>query len=485
MTRTLKGLRTLARSKAGGSGALALCLLLAPLPAVAQSATNLKALRGLAPVGSLAASPEGRAALDANLAVTGEIQSGAARPPLLLPLAEQRQLALRDAFITDGNATELADGLGSTLGGLYQAGARYADPETFTNVAPSVADLLGYTNNVAKSDSNAGKYFFANATTNGKAPVSDAAAAILAERGGVTDAFGRAYGRVAGSQGADAFGNARPFQTLPQLFAYRGPDYFGRPSHSLDWLHGPNQNLTDSPSYPSGHTTYGYTESVVLGILVPERYQQMIARAAEYGNNRILVGAHYAMDVLGGRAVALHAVAHLLANDPAYVGQVRRNPAVIDEMSRATNAAVAVPDYRAALGAARADLAAFLRDGCGGGIAACAGADTGRFRDPAANAALYAATQTYGLPVVHPRTAGTSEDVGRLAPEAGHLLTAAFPALSLDEANAILTETQGPGGGFLDDGSEFGVYARLNLYAAAGKAAEAARAKPAPPRPAP
>jgi hypothetical protein len=39
--------------------------------------------------------------------------------------------------------------------------------------------------------------------------------------------------------------------------------------------------------------------------------------------------------------------------------------------------------------------------------------------------------------------------------------------LSLDEANRILTETEGPGGGFLDNGSDFGVYSRLNLYRAA------------------
>ena len=79
--------------------------------------------------------------------------------------------------------------------------------------------------------------------------------------------------------------------------------------------------------------------------------------------------------------------------------------------------------------------------------------------------------------MVHAQTANTVEDVGRLAPEAGHLLTAAFPSLSLEEANAILTETQGPGGGFLDDGSAFGVYARLNLYAAVGKAAALASGK--------
>jgi hypothetical protein len=43
--------------------------------------------------------------------------------------------------------------------------------------------------------------------------------------------------------------------------------------------------------------------------------------------------------------------------------------------------------------------------------------------------------------------------------------------LSVEEADAILTETEGPGGGFLDDGSAFGVYSRINLYAAAGRAA--------------
>jgi hypothetical protein len=69
-----------------------------------------------------------------------------------------------------------------------------------------------------------------------------------------------------------------------------------------------------------------------------------------------------------------------------------------------------------------------------------------------------------------PRNANTLEDIGKLAPEAEYLLTAAFPSLTLEQADQILTETEGPGGGFLDDGSSFGVYSRLNLYAAAGKA---------------
>ncbi|GEO98973.1 phosphatase PAP2 family protein [Methylobacterium haplocladii] len=460
---------------------LALLTALVPLQARAQSAANVAALKGLAPVSILLNTPEGQAALRANLSVTGGIQTGALTQPLLLPFAEQQQLALRDAFITDGNATELADGLGSTLGGAYQAKARYETFKDFSSVSKSVADLIGYTNNVTKSDSNAGKYFFANATTHGKEPVSLAASAILTANGGTTDVFGKAYGRLAGSVGADAFGNSRPFQTDPILLAYRGADYFGMPSHSLDWLRGPSQNLTDSPSYPSGHTTYGYTESVLLAILVPERYQQMITRAAEYGNNRIVIGAHYAMDVLGGRTVALHAVAHLLANHPDYVGQARKNPAVINAMGQTEGEGVVIADYPAALKVARADLTAFLTASCGGPVAACAATDLGRFKDAFANRAFYETTQTYGLPVVYPATAGRAVDVGQTAPEAGYLLTAAFPSLTLDEANAILTATLGPGGGFLDDGSAFGLYSRLDLYAAAGKAAALAAGKPAAP----
>ena len=45
------------------------------------------------------------------------------------------------------------------------------------------------------------------------------------------------------------------------------------------------------------------------------------------------------------------------------------------------------------------------------------------------------------------------EDVGIVAPEAGYLLTIAYPSLTLQQSDQILTETEGPGGGFLDDGS--------------------------------
>jgi hypothetical protein len=443
---------------------LVVMCVLGPLPAGAQTATNLAVLKGLAPVTVLPNTYAGKAALAANFTVTGGIQTGALRQSTLLPFADQQQQALKDAFITDGDLANLADGLGTTLGSAYLARAHYTDREHFTNLSQAVKDFIAYTNITTELDSNSGKYFFGNATTNGKTLVSDEATAILKANGGAPDVFGKAYGRPSGSPGADAFGDSRPFQTEPTVSLITGPDYFNVPSDNVVYNRGPIMNLTDSPSYPSGHTTYGYIGSLVLALLVPERYQQMIARASEYGNDRIIMGAHYAMDVLGGRTLAMYDLAHLLANDPAYVGRSMSNIPVIK-------------DYPTALKAARTDVTAALQTGCGDTIRVCAHGDTGRFNNPALNEAFYAVTQTYGLPVVYPKTADTLEDVDKVAPEAGYLLTAAFPSLTLEQADQILTETEGPGGGFLDDGSAFGVYSRLNLYAAAGKAMQLAANK--------
>ena len=416
------------------------------------------------------------AALGSNYTVTGGIQTGAIRQPTLLPFAEQQQQALRDAFITDGNLVQLTDGLGTTLGAAYQARAHYLDRERFTNISRSVSNVIAYANSTSGSDPNAGKYFFANGTTNGKKPVSDQALAIF-RRSRRARSIRSAYGRPGGALGADRYGNSRPFQTEPTILPIVGPDYFNVPASNEVYNRGPVMNLIDSPSFPSGHTTYGYMGSLLLAVLVPDRYQEMVVRAAEYGNDRIIMGAHYAMDVLGGRTVATYDLAHLLANDPAYVNRPLKDFARATAMS-SPQVPETIADFRAAVAAAQADLTKALEAACGETVAVCARQDIGRFNAPAMNEAFYATTQTYGLGVAHPEIADKVEDVGAFAPEAGNLLTVAFPKLSLDEANRILTETEGPGGGFLDDGSAFGVYSRLNLYAAAGRAAQLSRAKP-------
>lgn len=432
---------------------------LSPL-AAAQTASDLAAVKGLAPVSALSRTPEGRATLGANFTVTGGLQTGAIRQPTLLPFSEQQQQALRDAFVTNGNLAELADGLGTTLGSAYLARAHYIDRTRFTSVSDDLANLIAYANAIEGANSGFAKFFFANGTTDGKAPASTEAQDIYKQIEGAPDPFGRAYNLPAGSPGADIYGDSRPFQTEPSQLPIVGPDYLNTPADNYSYNRGPFMNLINSPSFPSGHTSYGYTGSLLLAILVPERYEQMIVRAAEYGNDRILVGAHYAMDVLGGRTLALYDMAHLLANDPAYLGQPTRK-------------GQSIADFQAAVKKARPQLVAALQSACGNTVAACALEDTGRLSDPAADEAFYASTQTYNLPVVFPQNAGVLEDVSKLAPEAGYLLTAAFPALSLEQADRILTETEGPGGGFLDNGSAFGLYSRLNLYAAAQAARRA------------
>ena len=440
---------------------LILCILLS-FTAYPQSATDMAALKGLAPVTVLYRTDAGNAALGANFAITGGIQTGAIIQPTMLPFLDQQQQALKDAFVTKGNLAQLADGLGTTLGAAYTARAHYVDREHFTNISQSLADLIAYSYATTSGNASSGKFFFANETKDGKTPVSLDAIAILKKTGGYPDMFGRAYGVSAGSPGADTFGNSRPFQTEPGVTRIIGPDYFHDPVDNISYNCGPIMNLTNSPSYPSGHTTYGYTSALILAILVPERYLQMVTRAAEYGNDRIIMGAHYVMDILGGLTLALYDMAHLLANDPAYIG-------------KNLNSAPIIKDFQAIVKQARVDLTAALQAGCGNTIAVCASEDIGRLSNSAANEAFYASTQTYNLPVVYPKNAAVVEDVDKLSPEAGYLLIAAFPSLTLAQANKILTETEGPGGGFLDDGSAFGIYSRLNLYAAAKRAAQAGR----------
>jgi hypothetical protein len=447
-------------------------VLLAGCPAIqAQSAAELLVLRGLAPVSALQSTPAGKAALAANFAVTAAIQDGSAHQPALLPFAAQQAQSLRDGFITSGNAANLADALGSTLAPIYQSGARYSAGDdgrtfSFTSLSPALAEVLGYAYDTAHADAGLSKFFFGSGTQDGSQPASAEALAVFTGVNGTPDVFGRTYGLPPGSQGEGAHGNPRPFQTRGRYLAFEGKDYFGRPSSNTVYLRGPVEDNTGSPSFPSGHATYGYTEALVLAQLVPERYPQLVARAAEYANERIVLGAHYAMDVLGARTLAEHDIAHLLAGTPGYV-RIPRGPRAIE-------------DFRAALAVARADLDKVLTEGCGKAVSSCAQEDGGRFSDAQRNEAFYESTQTYGLPAVYGHRTGI-EDVGKLAPEAGYLLTVAFPYLSLVQADAILTATEGPGGGFLDNGSSFGVYSRLDLYRAA-KAALAAAPRARGPR---
>lgn len=72
-------------------------------------------------------------------------------------------------------------------------------------------------------------------------------------------------------------------------------------------------------SYPSGHTNTAYTDALLLGEMLPERFVPLIDRAARYGYSRMVLGVHYPIDLIGSRMVAQRNVAHYL-NDATWRG---------------------------------------------------------------------------------------------------------------------------------------------------------------------
>ena len=70
-----------------------------------------------------------------------------------------------------------------------------------------------------------------------------------------------------------------------------------------------------NPAYPSGHTAFAFEMANILGAILPERRGELLGRAAEYGQSRVIVGVHYPSDVASGREAGTHIAAVLLKNE--------------------------------------------------------------------------------------------------------------------------------------------------------------------------
>lgn len=68
--------------------------------------------------------------------------------------------------------------------------------------------------------------------------------------------------------------------------------------------------------FPSGHTNAATLSAIALAYAVPERFQELLTRASELGNDRIVAGMHSPLDVMGGRMTAT-AISAAALNDPA------------------------------------------------------------------------------------------------------------------------------------------------------------------------
>jgi acid phosphatase (class A) len=69
--------------------------------------------------------------------------------------------------------------------------------------------------------------------------------------------------------------------------------------------------------YPSGHSTSGYLEALVVMQIVPEKRNEILARADDYAHSRVVCGVHYPSDTQAAKMVA-YAMLGLMMNNPEF-----------------------------------------------------------------------------------------------------------------------------------------------------------------------
>lgn len=86
-----------------------------------------------------------------------------------------------------------------------------------------------------------------------------------------------------------------------------GKDHFQRPRpYVLDpALKSCKRNDDPLSSYPSGHTSMAFSMGETLARLVPEKADALLARAARYGQSRIVCEQHFRSDVSAGQMLGV------------------------------------------------------------------------------------------------------------------------------------------------------------------------------------
>lgn len=190
--------------------------------------------------------------------------------------------------------------------------------------------------------------------------------------------------------------------------------------------------------FTSGHSAEATRDAVAMAYAVPERFQEIISRGLELGENRILAGMHSPLDVMSGRVLGQAVVAANLA-DPA----------------NAAAKAAAVAQAHAALMAQTNTTPDTFN-----AFSHSANATTDRFADYASNKANYSRRTTYGFAQIGATAAPANVPKG-----AEVLLETRLPYLS-DVQRRVVLKTTAIASGYpaLDDAEGWG---RLNLFAAA------------------
>ena len=83
-----------------------------------------------------------------------------------------------------------------------------------------------------------------------------------------------------------------------------GKDFFQRPRPFTADPSLATGNLEKSFSYPSGHSTESMALALILGELLPDQRDAIIAHARTLGWHRIQIARHYPTDIYAGRVLA-------------------------------------------------------------------------------------------------------------------------------------------------------------------------------------
>ncbi|MBB3654951.1 autotransporter-associated beta strand protein [Rhizobium sp. BK650] len=191
--------------------------------------------------------------------------------------------------------------------------------------------------------------------------------------------------------------------------------------------------------FPSGHTAEAWRDALAMAYLVPQRFQEMITRASELGESRILAGMHSPLDVMGGRMLG--------------------TATVVYNLNKADNAALKSDAYAQAQSwliakSGVADAAALEVAAHAAPLAA------DRFANHDANRSYVLQRLSYGLPTIHP-----TGEPARVPQGAEVLLETRLPYLDVEQRRNVLGTTEIASGYPLIDDAEG--YGRLNLFAAA------------------
>ena len=255
-------------------------------------------------------------------------------------------------------------------------------------------------------------------------------------------------GNRTGTAWADAKGNLTITRVAPQTDTTHE---FSPNDVVLDPGYG-TKGICTGGSFPSGHTTTAYQAGITLATLVPELAPEILARASENGNDRIVLGVHYPLDIMGGRMDGEAALAARWS-DTQYRTDV--------------------------LEPARKELVSYLEAKCGNTLAKCIAADEPYQNDPYGGKAIPGGTsqvvtdRASAVKVYRERMdygfakTGTTGLPASVPTGAENLLRSTFPTLTDAQRTAVLAQTEIASGDPLDQsGTANGSWERLDLAAA-------------------